>query len=354
MTERLNNKKQLGQFYTTNYDYILQNMEIPHYVTHIIEPFAGNCDLIKFVDVSKYTIEKYDIDVKCSGVIQRDTLKNPPSYDDKFVLTNPPYLARNKNKEKTLYDLYKCNDLYKCFITNIIDSHRCLGGIIIVPLNFICSTRKSDINLRKRFFDKYFVNKINIFEEKVFDDTGYTVCSISFAHNSESGCRNTMIHIYPSDTVVELCLSHENNYTVGGEVYTLPRSRKYTIRRATRLTQDTQNISNILLKCIDDSKQKTLGFSFVECSHRYIDETPKLSARSYATLVVSPMLSREEQQLLIREANSYIAKKRQEYHSLFLNNYRESTSIARKRISFSLAFRICEYILNSFEFGHVS
>jgi hypothetical protein len=325
-------------------------MEIPDNVTHIIEPFAGNCDLIKFVDISKYTIEMYDIDVKCSGVVQRDTLTNPPSYDDKFVLTNPPYLARNKNKEKILYDLYKCNDLYKCFITNIIDSRRCLGGIIIVPLNFICSTRKSDISLRKRFFDKYFVKKINIFEERVFDDTGYTVCSILFTNTNETGCRNTRFHIYPSDVIVELCLSCENNYTVGGEIYTLPRSKKYTVRRATRLTKDTQNISNILLKCIDDSKQKPLGFSFVESNHRYIDKTPKLSARSYATLVVSPMLSIQEQQLLIREANSYIAKKRKEYYSLFLNNYRESTSIARKRISFSLAFRICEYILTSFEF----
>ena len=112
-------KTNLGQFYTTNYDYILQNMLIPAGVSTIIEPFAGNCDLLNFInDKNKYTIELYDIDPKCDNTIQRDTLKDPPTYDNKFVLTNPPYLARNKNKNKELYEKYNCNDLYKCFIIN--------------------------------------------------------------------------------------------------------------------------------------------------------------------------------------------------------------------------------------------
>ena len=39
--------------------------------------------------------------------------------------------------------------------------------------------------------------------------------------------------------------------------------------------------------------------------------------------------------------NEYIKEQREKYNSLFLTNYRESNSIARKRISFDLAFRIC-------------
>ena len=42
-------KSQLGQFYTTNYEYILSNMEIPQYVNTIIEPFVGNGDLLNFI-----------------------------------------------------------------------------------------------------------------------------------------------------------------------------------------------------------------------------------------------------------------------------------------------------------------
>jgi hypothetical protein len=39
-------KSQFGQFYTTNYEYILSNMVIPEGVKTIIEPFVGNGDLL--------------------------------------------------------------------------------------------------------------------------------------------------------------------------------------------------------------------------------------------------------------------------------------------------------------------
>ena len=93
-------KKQLGQFYTTNYEYILSNMKIPNNVKTIIEPFVGNGDLLKFIKKTNYKLEIYDIDPKITDTIKRDTLTNPPDYTDKFILTNPPYLARNKNKKK--------------------------------------------------------------------------------------------------------------------------------------------------------------------------------------------------------------------------------------------------------------
>ena len=39
----------MGQFYTTNQDYILQGMAILDNVKTIIEPFAGKGDLLKFI-----------------------------------------------------------------------------------------------------------------------------------------------------------------------------------------------------------------------------------------------------------------------------------------------------------------
>ena len=148
-------KKQLGQFYTTNYEYILSNMKIPNNVKTIVEPFVGNGDLLKFIKKTNFKLEIYDIDPKIKDTIKRDTLKNPPDYTDKFILTNPPYLAKNKNKEKEIYEKYNCDDLYKCFITNLI-SNVCKGGIIIIPVNFISSVRKADIELRKKF--KYLID----------------------------------------------------------------------------------------------------------------------------------------------------------------------------------------------------
>ena len=172
-------KKKLGQFYTTNYNYILQNISIPNNIKYIIEPFAGNGDLLNFIDKTKYNIECYDIDPKQDYIIKKDTLIDPPDFNNKYIITNPPYLARNKSDEKILFNKYNTNDLYKCFIQILINSD-CYGGILIVPLNFICSIRKSDIELRKKFIQKYDILILNIFEEKVFNDTSYSICSFQF------------------------------------------------------------------------------------------------------------------------------------------------------------------------------
>ena len=337
-------KQSLGQFYTTNYEYILSNMVIPDTVHNIIEPFVGTGELLNFIkNKDNKTIEMYDIDPKCDGAITRDTLKNPPDYKNKFVLTNPPYLARNKNKNKELYDLYDCNDLYKCFIITLINNVS-LGGIIIVPLNFLCSIRKADIELRKKFLEVYHIHMVNIFEERVFKDTSYSVCSIYFIRKTKSSTSEFTTFIYPEKKMIKLSLSEENNYTIGGEIYKLPQNKSITIKRAT--SETTGNISNILLKCMDDNVNNKLGFSIVSDNERFIDNTPNLSARSYATLVINKNITMQEQIKLVIKMNDFINKQRKKYHSLFLTNYRESTTIARKRISFKLAFEICNYILS--------
>ena len=219
-----------------------------------------------------------------------------------------------------------------------------MGGIIIVPLNFISSIRKSDIELRTKFLQLYSIKIVNIFEERVFDDTSYTVCSIYFMKkNNNDSNNNIKMYIYPSKKVMLINLNTENNYTIGGEIYNLPQNPKYKVERATKVNK--KNITNILLKCIDDSITNKLGFKIVSDEDRFIDDSPKLSARSYATLLINKPLTLQEQTELVDKMNNYIKEKREEYNSLFLTNYRESNSIARKRISFELAFKICNYML---------
>ena len=127
-------KSQLGQFYTTNYDYILQNMVIPEGINHIIEPFVGKGDLLNFLkNKDKYNLELYDIEpsfddfLSRSGkkVIQKDTLEDPPCYDEKFVLTNPPYLARNKNTNKS----YMTN-MVVMICTNVLSSTLLIANVV--------------------------------------------------------------------------------------------------------------------------------------------------------------------------------------------------------------------------------
>lgn len=345
----MNTKQELGQFMTTNYDYILSNMSIPDDVETIIEPFCGKGDLLKFIpDNRTITLECYDIDPQCEIAIERDTLINPPSYAGKFVLTNPPYLARNKATNKQIFDKYKQNDLYKCFIWTILKL-KPEGGIIIIPLNFISSIRKADIDLRKNFLQVFTISRINIFEEQVFADTTYTVCAIQFQKKKPEHVNNLInVDIYPSIDNIKIQINSDNNYMIGGQIYKLPQSSTYTITRLTKLTVD-EPYTNILVKCIDDNQANQIKLSLVEIDQVYIDETTNLSARTYATLQINPHISDSKQALLVDRFNQYLSTERKKYHSLFLCNYRESKDIARKRISFGLVYSICEYLLDQID-----
>jgi hypothetical protein len=337
-------KQQYGQFFTTNYAYIMKGMYIPLDVSNIIEPFVGNGDILNFLDSDReFITECYDIDPKRVDTIQQDTLKTPPDYDDKFVITNPPYLARNKSTDKQLFDKYATNDLYKCFLKGIIAS-KCVGGIIIIPLNFWCSIRKADILLRKEFLEKFYINHLNIFEERVFLDTSYTVCCFQFEKRNDE---NTMIDItiYPTERELSLQLNKKNNYTFGGEIYTFD-SKFYAITRLTDKNKNSSGKTNILVKCIDDNANSKIGLSIVSDTGIFIDTTPNLSSRTYASLSIVPEISLEVQEKLVERFNEYLCTHRDCYNSLFLTNYRESKDIARKRISFDLVYKIVGHLLD--------
>lgn len=381
-------KSRLGQFFTTNYVYILDGMVIPDHITHIIEPFVGNGDLLQFIESSydsktaravlrttqrterKFQVETYDIDPKIEGTIRRDTLKDPPSFVNKYVITNPPYLARNKNKDKTLYDLYEVNDLYKCFI-KVLTRSIAEGGIIIVPLNFISGIRKADIQLRKSFLSVYTITRVNIFEERVFDDTSYTVCAVQF-EKGLSKEKEFPLFIYPSKDVIYVSLNQENNFIIGGELYNLPLDNSINIARliipkGSEISEEKRNlITRLNVRCVDNSSKEMISMEFKELSPKhhssknqsnvslkdflkdlYPDETDKSSARTFCTLQIDPPLSENTQRDLATKFNMFLNEKREQYHSLFLVNYRESKDIARKRISFDLVYRITNYVLHN-------
>ena len=346
----MNNKQILGQFYTTKQEYILKGLKIPEYVKSIIEPFTGNGDLILFIEKEQeknkiiYITEYYDIDPKKEYIIQKDTLNDPPDYTDKFIITNPPYLARNKSNDKTLFDKYDVNDLYKCLIKEIL-VNKCIGGIFILPLNFWSSIRKSDILLRRMFLRIYDIILLNIFEERVFEDTSYTICSFQFEIKKiDKNILNIMI--YPSKINITTELNEFNNFIIGGSIYNLKINNLYKITRLTSKNLDKSN-TNIVIKCIDDNLNNCINLSYTDSV--YIDNTPKQSARTYATLVIEPTIDKDKQLQLIIKFNNYLDNHRKKYNSLFLSNYRESKDISRKRISFDLVYLITAYILENFD-----
>jgi hypothetical protein len=348
----MSTKSTLGQFYTTNYEYILKDMVIPHHINKIVEPFAGNGDLIQFIkSQGDYEIECYDIDPKQDYITWRDTLNDPPLYSDLFVITNPPFLARNKSSCKEIYDRYNCNDLYKCFLTCLIEQG-CMGGIVILPVNFFSSIRKMDVDLRRRFLERFRILRVNLFEEQVFDDTSCTVCSMQFERRNKTediGSDVCNMVVYPSCTNISMVLNENNNYSIGGELYNIPGSQFYKVERATHKTKNMENVTNINLKCIDDSPERRIELYIVPDGKRCIDLTVNCTARGYATLVITPKISKEHEYELVHRFNAYLNTKREKYNSMFLTNYRESKTISRKRISFELAFKICEMILDEIE-----
>ena len=323
----MNLKYNLGQFYSKNADYILEGMEVPSDVP-LIEPFVGEGDLVKWANRS---MESYDINPKVSAITQ-DTLLNPPEYKDKFVITNPPYLARNKNKDKSVYDHYGLNDLYKIAIQTMIDGD-VSGGILIVPLNFICSPR---YKLRKSFLEKYTIERLNIFEEDVFSDTSYTVCSFKFSKQTFPVSTSIDTLIYPTGENIELSLHRDNNYTIGLELFPTLKT-EYRIRRL--VEGETPN-SDLYLRAIDSGSNSGRISLSVNKNHLYGSQTD----RTFATIQTDKKIDDED---YVRDRfNVILETYREEYNSLFLTNYRNSTlHYARKRIAFTQAYSLIEQIV---------
>lgn len=345
----MNDKQLLGQFFTKRYEYILKNISIPQNINNIVEPFAGDGDLIEYIKKHNrsFAVEAYDIDPKKEYITKRDTLMNPPSYHNKFIITNPPYLARNRSKNKIIFDTYGSNDLYKCFLQTIM-LDVCRGGILIIPLNFLSSTRISDVKLRKDFTSLYSIQQINIFEEAVFIDTSTTVCSLLFSQkHTDDDIIN--INLYPSNATMQVHLSQDNNYTIGGEIYRIDTCANYKFQRLTRHNLDCVH-THIVVKCIDDNEQNQICARFVDSKDVYKDMTPNSSARTYMTLIIQPYINENLQRILVDRFNTFLFDKRKTYSSLFLANYRESKgSTSRKRISFDLVYKIMSHFLQDFE-----
>lgn len=345
----MDNKKRRGQFYTTNSSYILEGLPLPPSdVRCIVEPFAGKGDLLEWLQEQGCTlpVEAYDIEPKKEGILPRDTLKNPPSYENTWIITNPPYLARNKSKEKEIYDQYDTNDLYKCFITNVVQQG-CRGGIFIIPSGFFLSPRDIDARCRSNFMKNYNITKVRYFEEPVFEDTSTTIVAFSFEKaDTELTTQQVEWEVLPSKLKKTFTMSASNNWIVGGDVYNLEVPPSIHIRRHVegQPLKENEQQTFMTLKALDSGTED--GRLCLEYKKGYVYPAKDCS-RTYATLrITGKVLSEEEQRKLCTEFNSFLEEKRRETWSLFLPQYRESKEYARKRIPFELAYHILLHLIH--------
>jgi hypothetical protein len=369
----MNSKKERGQFFTTNVDYILTNIDCVGFdAGNIIEPFVGGGDLVLWMkkqDIDIKNISFFDIEPNQNLLkifpdielekIKQDTLLNPPDYFDKFVITNPPYLAKNKCRgtNKKIFSMYNLSDLFRIHLRQLIDGG-CRGGIQILPLNFFSSIKKQDIKIRDDFLKKYDIIQLNIFEEDVFDDTSYTICSFKFLLSSEINKEQSInTTFYPSKKNKLCTLSSENNWIFGGEIYK-KKEYNFSVDRLTKKNASTYHergyvLTNIKLNAVDGGTRE----SRIKLEYNTESLYGKSTDRSFATIIIKSndgtnldfIRSEENQKKIINTFNKKLEDAREKYNSLFLTNFRESKNgHGRKRISFRLCYKIINDILFDF------
>lgn len=321
------------QHYTTQAEYILQGLIefIPQKV-HLIEPFVGDGDLKKIFP--NHTWEYYDIDPQIEGTITQDTLKNPPNYEGKWVITNPPFLAKNKAKEKELFSEYNLDDLYKI---SLYTSIGCEGGIFIVPLNFF--TDEYSGKIRKLFLSKYQIDKINIFTEPVFTTTTYSVCA--FAFHKKENIKQQLNCYLPKEKIEFSCeIQEQYDYRLAGDFFQKVEANKNYFSRLLKDKETKGFITNLKLYGIDTRKEKIR----IEYDSNWF--YGKNTDRVYLTFVSSKELSEETQREIMVLFNQKINDFRKRYQDIVLTNYRDYN---RKRISFDFAYKLLSLCLDELE-----
>ena len=220
--------------------------------------FAGH---IKCFDVDLTALKRLSNRLKSMGIpddiiernlMQADTLEQFPEFDYDFPLfhiTNPPYLYKGfipKTKEtRVLLRYFKgerepLQDLYQVALFNDVKAGL-PRMIYIIPANFLFGDVVSNF-IRDVVFRYYRLNRVVIFERKVFEDTDVNVCICSFTRKErpdESPQVVPAIKIsWCSEKTRTYVLSKEYRWRAGSEFYEVVRRMraKYPLRVKLYLT----------------------------------------------------------------------------------------------------------------------
>lgn len=370
----INQKKQLGQFFTKNADYILVGFEDLIKNKIVSDPFAGGGDLLEWAEKNgANSVIGYDVDKKWADerkIFSGDSIKNPRKY--KFIITNPPYLNINKASQKIktdYFDSQNFEDLYQISLLKIMDSDE---GIAIVPINFLSAENSKTI--RKTFFSKFKITRINYFKNRVFSDTSSNVIAFYYKKRDEleDNFSFEMI-IFPENKKNKILLENRYDWTIGGDFLQIIKKQKNHLA-IKRLVEDDFIESNqgedikvsfghvknradlkadkdfkklidkniILLKAID-SGSATGKIALEDLKEKYQLDCllSKESSRHMIQLIFQNPISVSQQRQIIQIFNKEISRLREKYLSLFLTNYRDND---RKRISFDFVYKFINYL----------
>lgn len=369
-----NQKQQFGQFFTKKSDYILKGFEKFVVNKNVTDPFAGSGDLINWARKNKCKkIIGYDNDrkyVNNKDIFYNDSINNKKKYE--FVLTNPPYLHKNKATREIKNKYFQgrdFEDLYQISINSIMDSEE---GIVIVPLNFLSA--KNSRKIRKIFFSKFKIEKLNIFTEQVFPDTTYNVISFYYQRNGKEDKNIIDATTFPEKKKIKIILEKKYDWQIGGNLFKKIENTKNELG-IFRLTEDDipkkggvkvklayNNIKNvqefmvnndfldliskniILLRAIDSKNGKKIQLEDIR-KYKISALVGKATSRNMAYIIFKTNLTIKSQLKLIELFNRELNFIRKKYSSLFLTNFRDNN---RKRISFEFAYKLINYVYQNY------
>ena len=305
-----------GRFYTNGnvFEYSLFQEWIANIPdiekTTILEPFAGECSIIKMLPSYKwgcYDIEPHKCDYK---VVKRDTIQNfPKGY--RVCITNPPYLARNSaTRRKLSYPQCEFDNLYKHCLQLMLDNCQYVAAII------------PDSYIQSGLFTERLYGVISI-PEKVFVDTEFPVCLAMFNPKQTND-----FQIWKGGECLgslgELSAHNLNQYK--GEVWKF---------------NDTEGEIGII--CLDGKKSR---INFVKGSE--VTAEIKCSSRSFAR--ISGLPEDVNCDAFIKVCNEILEQYRVETKDVFLTSTKGLgyNGSYRKRISFSIVRSILTYALEKY------
>jgi len=302
-------KQYKGQYFTTVANKLLAGWE--HFVEgkDIIDPFVGGGDLIHWASNCNSS-EGYDIDPQFG--IENDSLMDPPPYDNKFLLTNPPYLSANKCRtgDKRPYNKWGQSDYYKCHLASLVRGG-CNEGIIILPSNFIS---ESNAKARELFFSTFEVIELRYWREPTFEDTNTGIVALVFKRAEKASKRVVPTTLFPGGHSFNMTLESKYKWLWGQDFFDdINMANDYEFIRCT----EGIPTSNIIVGSLDHGKFAT-GF-------HYNEKEPLVVSKSVITTYQVTnndfIFSEAEQREIVDIANKKLEFYRDKYHSMFMSNY---------------------------------
>ena len=336
-----NHKRDLGQYFTRD-DVWLR----PHLLEHLnqlreryttcVDPFAGDGHLLRRAEALGFEVHGYDTDetiCRTNGWGRpNDSIRNVPLHTDAFVLTNPPYLAKNSAKRmgspsvayfstetaQTMNHSHAniLDDVFKLAIEQTLPHYE--ESMWIVPESVV-----QDLEHLPHWRTR--LHSLTVLEDNPFTDTEHPVCVLVFSVSEPRG------EVWKNDTRLghfdDLWQRHHGARSAPSGATPMTFNSK-SGRLGYRAVDGTKEDGSMrICFCLGDD----LGY-----------ERDRIKVSSRHMTYIDVVLEGEALRRTIAEANRRIEAYRRTTHDVFLTAFMGNTKngVRRRRMDYFLARRI--------------